>query len=130
MRASTRTSSRRGAFARIRDIGLEVVIAVVLVVAVLYVAIHSNLPEEVFFRWFGLAVATAITFGYPLAWYRRYWHDSRFWISWAALLALHLLIYVAVLLRVTHFGYLWFAIVTPLEWSVICPLIQTAARRT
>ena len=78
-------------------------IAVVLVVAVLYVAIHSNLPEEVFFRWFGLAVATAITFGYPLAWYRRYWHDSRFWISWAAMLALHLLIYVAVLLRVIAF---------------------------
>jgi hypothetical protein len=105
------------------------VIAVVLIVVVLYVAIHSNLPEEVFFRWFGLAVATAITFGYPLAWYRRLWHNSLFWIRWAALLALHLAIYTSILLSVAHFGYLWFAIITPLEWSVICPILQTTVKR-
>ena len=129
MRGGTRTSSRRGALARVRDIALEVVIAVVLVVVVLYAAIHSNLPEEVFFRWFGLAVATAIAFGYPLAWYRRHWHHSLFWMAWTALLAIHLSAYVAILLSVAHFGYLWFAIMTPLEWSVICPVLQSAARR-
>jgi hypothetical protein len=119
---------KKKGLARVRELGLEVVVALAVVVVVFYAAVRSGLPEGMFFRWLGLAGATALAFGYPLRWSRRLWHRPRFWGAWVGLLFLHLAAYIAVLLSVSHFGFLWFAIITPAEWGVICPILDRAGR--
>jgi hypothetical protein len=128
MRTGTRGDRKRRASARTRDLGLEVAVALIVVVVVFYAAVRSGLPEVEFFRWLGLAGATAVAFGYPLRWFRRFWRRARFWGTWTGLLCLHLAAYIAVLLEVSHFGYLWFAIITPAEWGVICPILDRAGQ--
>jgi len=79
-------------------------------------------------RWIGLAGATAVTFGYPLRWYWRYWPQGLFWVAYSALLVFHLAIYWWVLTEAHRFGLAWFAIVTPLELVVICPTLEAAGK--
>jgi hypothetical protein len=110
---------------RARDLAIEVLIALGIVAVILYAA-HAAPHHEADFRWVVLAGASAVTFGYPLRWSRRLWHRPRFWGAWVGLLCLHLAAYVAVLLSVSHFGFLWFAIITPAEWVVICPILDRA----
>lgn len=128
VRGNAKVNSAKRMQTRIRDLSLEVAIALAIVGAILYAAGHSPPDHKADFRWIGLVGMTAITFGYPLRWYRRHWGRLPFWFVWGGLLAAHVATYVVVLLTVRHFGYMWFAIIGPLEWAVICPLLERAAR--
>lgn len=130
MTTNSHPPRRRTLQVRIRDISVEVTIALLFLAVVLYGAAHSPLDGETVFRWFGLAGITAIAFGYPLRDFRKYWKRRRFWFAWTALLILHLAGYIGLLLTVKHFGTLWYVIITAAEWSVIFPLLEIAGRKT
>ena len=78
-------------------------------------------------RWVGLFAATLLTFGYPIRWYRKHWRCGQFWAALLGLLTLHLLTYTLVLLRVDEWPLIAFAIITPVEWLFIYPILNWAA---
>jgi hypothetical protein len=75
-------------------------------------------------RWWGFAAATALTFGYPLRWYRHLARHAQFWIAFLAMLVVHSAAYVLLLLRATEWPLILFALITPAEWFVICPILD------
>ncbi|MEW5978844.1 MAG: hypothetical protein AB1898_23870 [Acidobacteriota bacterium] len=119
---------RIGCGRRVADLAVEVLIGFAIVGLIFYHAEHAPPGHRPDFRWIALAGTTAVTFGYPIKWNRKYWRRKLFWLTMAALLTVHLAAYIAVLLRVEHFGYLWFAIITPFEWTVISPALEMAGR--
>lgn len=99
-------------------------IGVVLVCFIFYDAEHSLINHRSYFRWIGLAASSAVTFGFPVKWYRRYGRKKLFWLALLTLLSAHLLIFTVVLLNVDHFGLLWYCIITPFEWALIMPILE------
>jgi hypothetical protein len=74
-------------------------------------------------RWIGLVCVTPIAFWYPARTYRRYWHRFTFWLVLAALLTLHVLAFVALLIRIPGWRLLWFVPTTLVEsWIVLLVL--------
>ena len=112
----------------IRDYLLYVVIAAAVVIAIATTAIYVPKEHRIPVRWVALALITPITFGYPLRWFRRYWPNKLFWVSFFGLLIIHLAAYITLLRAVDKFGLLWFAIINSLEWGVICPVLGWAGR--
>jgi len=144
---------------RLRDLGLEVLIAVALVGGILVWAEfgprHTPLPTRLITlvgMWITFIVFTDLVFWYPLWRYRCYWSRISFRWAFAGLLCAHLAVYVPLVLRVRDLGELWFMIARPLaripafpfertvlfwlwilifvpvEWAVICPLLERAAK--
>ncbi len=123
------SKNRRRALKRLLDLLGYTVIGVCLVgAAIFYASTHRSDPAPDA-RWLGLAGMTALTFGYPLKWYRSYWRKRLFWCTLVLLLFIHLAAYIEVLRSVDHFGLLWFAIVTPAEWSVMGPVLEWAGKK-
>lgn len=91
-------------FRRMIDFGAYIVIAGTLLVVVVFYA-----PSDDFVtRWVGLAVNTAILFGYAI---RRHWQYSRslqFWLVLSALLLVHLGVYITTLRSVDNWKAIWF----------------------
>ena len=113
---------------RVRDIAFEVVIGLAIVAAVILYAIYvpaNRMPQV---RWLGLAGITPVTFAYPLRWYRRYQHHALFWAAFIGLLLLHLCAYTVLLLNIERWELMWFVIINPLEWLVICPVLELAGK--
>jgi len=113
---------------RLRDLSLEILIGLALVAGIALFAIYVPRSHRVSARWVGLAVMTLIAFGYPLRWYRSYWRRALFWVAFLGLLLIHLAAFVVVLREVERFGLLWFAILTPLEWTLIRPILERTGR--
>jgi hypothetical protein len=86
---------------RIRDLAIEVGIAVGVVCLVVFFAIfkHDHPHARFEFRWIGVGVWTALAFGYPLVALRAYWRRPLFWLLFGALLAMHLIAYKYLLQR-------------------------------
>ena len=108
----------------IRDYALYILIGLAVAAGVMLYAAHAVAGEEVGFRWVGLAISTIYTFGYPLKWYRSYRGHWLFRCALACLVVGHLAAYIFTLRRLEHFGFLWFVILTPIEWIVICPVLD------
>ncbi len=100
-----------------------------VVLAIVLYAEHGPVSWMPSVRWWGLGGATAVTFGYPVRWYRRMWKVREFWLVFAGLLLAHLIAYVVVLRAVDRWPLLLFALITPGEWMLICPLLERAGRR-
>ncbi|HEV2486900.1 MAG TPA: hypothetical protein VGT08_15335 [Terracidiphilus sp.] len=69
----------------------------------------------------GLTISTLILFGYFVHGSRKYVRHSRFWSLTASLLALHLLLWIALLSHVEKWGPLWFYIMVfelPVFWHL------------
>ncbi len=118
---------------RIRDFVLYVAIAVAVVAFALLYAVRSaksgssgRLP----LRWLGLGATTAVVFGYVLRPCKRYYHLVRFWVAFVGLFALHLGVYIVVLLHVEQWGLAWFAIITPVEIFVMGLILCTVGEGT
>jgi hypothetical protein len=122
-------ANRRRAAKRLLEILTYVLIAVALVSGIILYANHNRGGKPPDGRWVGLVGITPVTFGYPLKWYHRYWRRWPFWCAFFCLLALHLAAYVTLLRNVEQFGLLWFAILNPLEWIIIRPILEWAGER-
>jgi hypothetical protein len=118
-----------GSGRRILDFAVYTLIGIALVGGVMFFAIrnpYAKLPDV---KWVGLIVTTAITFGYAIKGSKRYWEHWLYWAVVGALLAVHLLVYVALLRSVGHFALLWFAIISPIEWAGICLALEWIASK-
>jgi hypothetical protein len=125
---NTLKSERSGAsvLTRIRDFVLYILISLAVVVAIVLYAEYGPEAELSDFRWGALVCMALVTFGYPLKWYRSSWHAWQFWCAFGFLVVAHFTVYILALRRVEQFGVLWFAILNPLEWAVICPVLDWA----
>lgn len=121
--------TRHQLLCRTRDVALYFVIGAAIVVTFLAWGTHQidlgREPQEAI-RWFALAAFIVVTFGYPVRWLRRYLRRPRFWILLGVLVIAHLAAYVFALERVSTWPYLLFALVMPLEWGVIVPILRWA----
>lgn len=105
-------------------------IGVVVVAATLFYAEISDPASRPDVRWLGFAFFTALTFGYPIYWYyQRRLHRARFWAVLALLLAVHLGCFVAVLLLVESWPLIMFAVIMPIEWYFMLPILERAGKR-
>ena len=104
-------------------IGLAVVLGGILLA--IYVP-EGNVSR--LFRWIGLAGATAVTFGYLLRWYSRCLNSAKFWGLWLCFLTLHLAAYVFYLRHAEQWPLILFALITPIEWSIFCRILDRAVR--
>ncbi len=111
---------------QIRDQLLYLVIALGFVAATVAYALYVPPQSRPDVRWIGLTGATVVTFGYPLRWYRRSLAQLKFWVLFCTFLGIHLLAYVLVLSSVGQWPLILFALITPAEWLVICPVLQRA----
>jgi len=101
---------------RIRDLFFYVVIALAVGLGIAWFA-YSGPPREsdAIARWGGLAVNTAILFGYMIKDSRNFWRATPFWTLMVSTLVAHLLVFSYVLLRVTEWRVSWFLVMYPIE---------------
>lgn len=107
---------------------LGAVVGVSLVAAIILYAEYGPSKWMPSIRWWGLIGATAVTFGYPLYWYRRRARQVRFWLVFSALVAVHSAAYILVLRSVEEWPLILFALITPGEWVAIYPLLDRFGR--
>jgi hypothetical protein len=70
-------------------------------------------------KWPAMVLSTATLFGYFVHDSRKFLRKPRFWILVALFLAVHLLIWASILIRVERWGLLWFNIMVfelPVFW--------------
>ncbi len=115
---------------RIRNLVIEVMIAVAIVALIVFAAYRSPTSDSrVALRWVGLSLWTAFGFGYPLVRFRPYWRHFIFWLSWTVLLAIHLAAYVLVFHRiVVDMGSLLIFVITMAEMQAIVAVLGRAVR--
>jgi O-antigen/teichoic acid export membrane protein len=87
---------------------LEIFVGLAVAVAIILYAAIGPFPWMPSVRWWSLAGTTAIVFWVAVKQYRRYWRRFSFWLNVSGLLAIHVLIYTLVLLRVPEWRLLWF----------------------
>jgi hypothetical protein len=76
-------------------------------------------------RWVGLAAYTLLVFGIGIREFRRSWRSAGFWAMLAALLAVHLAAYTAVLTLVPEWRLIWFFPITVVEGPVLVSILYS-----
>jgi hypothetical protein len=102
---------------RIRDFVLYIAIGLAFV-GVLIVIAQNGVSQDVYIRWGGLALNTAILFGYFIADSRQFFRRWQFWALTAVLLSVHLAGFIVVLTHVAEWKLLWFMVMF-LEYPVL-----------
>lgn len=103
---------------RIRDLIVEVLIAIVLVTGLIaYKVQHPN--TEINWTRIALILNTAIVFGYLIAWFRDAWTRILFWAWLIAALLAHVAVYVLVLDRIGNFPLVYYAFLNAGELIVV-----------
>lgn len=115
---------------RLRDLGLYVLIGLAITVGLFLYLPHSGASdEEAITRWGGLAGNTLILFCYAISRHKPLRKAHSFWIALAALLVLHLLVFIPLLLSVEHWKILWFIAMYPIETPLIDKAVFWATDR-
>jgi hypothetical protein len=108
---------------RIRDLFIEIAIAVVIVTAlVTFKFEHPN--TNLHWNVIALVANTAIVFGYLITWFRDVWRKPQFWAWLLALLSGHLIVYAVVLSRIPEFPLVYYAIANVGELALLAPLLR------
>ena len=113
---------------RVRDIFLEVVIAVALVTGgLIYVASHPRGS----LNWGRIALAgnTVVVFGFLISWFRQEWKRLVFWTSLVVLLLGHTAIYIAVLSRVHDFPLAYYVVLNSMELALFTAILRRLLTR-
>jgi hypothetical protein len=110
---------------RIRDFALYIAIGLLLGLSIMWLAFHSDRPGSEVFKWPGLAVITAIVFGYTIKANRIFWKRGSFWGTISLLLFVHLCGFVTVLRRIDGLRPVWWVVIIPLE-SVVVGIVLIA----
>ncbi len=101
---------------RAGDIAVYIAAAVAFAAGLVWYASASG-PNgaDLFVRWGGLALNTAILFGYLVKDSRRNWNALAFWALTVAMLSAHLVLFTLVLLHTQEWKVLWFLAMYPIE---------------
>ena len=102
---------------RVRDYVLYVAITVAFVVAGIAIS-HTSINRDALNRWGGLAVYTAILFGYFTSDSRQFIRKLSFWKSTAIFLAVHLAVFGYILTHADVWKFIWFTVMI-LEFPVL-----------
>lgn len=115
---------------RLRDLSLEILIAVAIVACALLWA--NSVPPHAAFptKWVGLIVFTAVAFGDTLQSCKRHWRLARFWLAFTTLLLLHSVIFALVLLRAEHWRLIWFVPVGAVEFPLLHYVLHAVGNGT
>jgi hypothetical protein len=108
---------------RVRDIFLEVVIAVSLVTGgIIYVASH---PRDSL-NWGRIALAgnTVVVFGFLISWFRQEWKRLVFWVAMVVLLLGHTAIYILVLSHVHDFPLAYYVVLNSMELALFTVILR------
>jgi hypothetical protein len=116
----------------VRDFTIYVLVGLVVVALTLFYAIRAPAGSHLDLRWVGLFGGALFTFGYPLGWYwrrrRRYCRAWQFWCAFASLVAGYFIFFIWALTTIEDFKLLWFPILTPVEWTLIYPVLEWSGR--
>lgn len=93
-------------------IALGVLAACALFIAI---AVYTGHAQRLPVGWFGLAGFTPLVFWVVVKSLKRHWKRLTFWFAVAALLVLHLFVFVAILLHFPEWPLLWFIPVSFVE---------------
>jgi cell division protein FtsW (lipid II flippase) len=105
---------------RVRDFAAYLIIALAVGFGLIWFAYHSHgTNDDSIVKWGGLSLNTAILYGYVVKDGRRFWRNWGFWVATVSVLILHLLLFIAILQRVDHWGALWFIPVYPIELAIL-----------
>ena len=111
------------ALKRLRDIFLEVVIAVVLVTGiVVYAATHPR--DNLNWGLIALAGNTLVIFGFLISWFRAAWRRPVFWAVLAVLLLGHTAAYVLFLTRVPDFPLGYYIVLNSMELVLFTAILE------
>lgn len=109
---------------RLLEIGVEVAIAVGLVVGIILYAEYGPKKAPFDFKWVPFGINTAIVFGYALKTTRTLWHKPKLWVVMSTLLLAHLLLGWLVLRGVERVPLIWYVPVVMVEVSAVLRLIE------
>ena len=107
-----------GSRKRLRDLLLETIVAVAIVVALVVYSRKIN------FKWLAFFANTAVIFGYAVRILQPLWKKTKFWAVLAALLLLHLAIGGYAISRVEEIALIWYVPLIPAEIFLICVVVQ------
>jgi hypothetical protein len=108
---------------RVRDIFLEVVIAVALVAgAFIYVASHPR--DSLNWGFIALAINTVVVFGFLISWFRQGWKRLVFWAALVVLLLGHTTAYIFVLSRIHEFPLAYYVLLNSMELALFTTILS------
>ena len=108
---------------RIRDLLIEIAIAVVLVTA--YVAYLMKYNPRGGYNWTPItqAMNTAIVFGYVIWWCRFAWRTFQFWVAIGGLLLVHAALYIFVIGYTRHLPLSIYSLLDVVEITLFMRLL-------
>lgn len=106
---------------------LEILVGLAVAGAIIVYAAAGPFSWMPSVRWWSLAGTTALIFWAVVKQFRHQWHRPSFWLEVAGLLAVHLVAYTVVLLRVPEWHLLWFVPVGVAEAGVLILVLAKVA---
>lgn len=94
-----------------------VIVPVIIGLFALSIFFAFSVSHEVYIRWGGLAIDTAVLFGLFINCSRQFFRKLQFWVLTALLLAVHLTAFAIVLTHVEEWKLMWFTVIV-LEYPV------------
>jgi hypothetical protein len=79
-----------------------------LIIGTIFAMLAAGLPWDAFVKWFGLAFNTSVIFWYLALCKRTLWRKQWFWIFMIACLAVHCGLWIAILIHIEHWKWIWF----------------------
>ncbi|HMK22585.1 MAG TPA: hypothetical protein VK466_09640 [Terriglobales bacterium] len=108
---------------RLRDIALEVAIAVALVATgILYVATHPR--DGINWSRIALAGNTIIVFGFLISWFHEAWRRLLFWAVLMVLLLGHTAAYIFALSRIHEFPLAYYVVLNSIELAFFTVILK------
>ena len=95
-----------------------IIVAVLIGLLILCAFFASSVSHEVYIRWGGLALDTAVLFGLFINYSRQFFRQLQFWVLTAVLLAVHLTAFAIVLTHIAQWQLMWFLVMV-LEYPVL-----------
>jgi hypothetical protein len=108
------------------ELGVEVLVALALVAAAIFYAEIGPFPWMPSVRWWMLATTTATLVWLAAKQYRAHRRRLSFWLTLAALVAIHVSVWSVMILRTESFGLLWFVVAAPVEGAVVVFTLEKA----
>ena len=110
---------------RIRDLVIEILIAITLVVGLIAYVWTRPPGTELDWPRIALILNTAVVFGFVISWFRSDWGNLVFWTVLMVLLVVHLVIFSVTLRQIETLPTIYYALIDAAEWMVIVPLMRS-----
>ena len=95
-----------------------IIVPVVIGLLLLCAFFASSVSHEIYIRWGGLVLDTAVLFGLFINYSRQFFRQLQFWVLTAVLLAVHLTAFAIVLTHVEEWQLMWFGVMV-FEYPVL-----------